>query len=207
MGRTNKDGNRLSSLIRIVLLLVGLSTYLVSPDDIVWRFIKTAPHARLLEHLSFGFAAFLLGIALLLKIRAGANTDRHKAHDLPLRGGNLANLLQAIGIGFLLPLPGFFLLVFGEAGIILLLSKRPPVREQFVTASELHQNRGNSRAANWKGAVITHLGLCCALTSMIIFSIVLVDRVADVLFTMTAAISTAASLRGGKRAECDRSSE
>jgi hypothetical protein len=49
----------------------------------VWRFIKTAPHARLLEHLSFGIAAGMLGIALLLKIRASADASRQDTHDLP----------------------------------------------------------------------------------------------------------------------------
>jgi hypothetical protein len=51
-------------VIRAVLLVAVLSTYLISADDVVWRYIKTAPHARLLEHLSFGIAAAMLGIAV-----------------------------------------------------------------------------------------------------------------------------------------------
>jgi hypothetical protein len=46
MGPLSIAGNRLSLIVRAALLLVGLSTYLISPDDVVWRFIKTAPHAR-----------------------------------------------------------------------------------------------------------------------------------------------------------------
>ncbi len=40
-GRTI-EGNRLSTIVRAILLLAGLSTYLISPDDVVWRLISMA---------------------------------------------------------------------------------------------------------------------------------------------------------------------
>jgi hypothetical protein len=41
----------------------------------------------------------------------------------------------------------------------------------------------------------THVGLCFAFLSMAIFSVVLIDRVADALFAMTALVSIAANSR------------
>jgi hypothetical protein len=40
--------------------------------------------------------------------------------------------------------------------------------------------------------VVTHIGLCCAFIFMIVFSVVLIDRVADVVFAMTAVVSAVA---------------
>jgi hypothetical protein len=186
----------MGSAIRAALLLAGLSTYLISADDVVWRFIKRVPHSRLLEHLSFGIAAAMLGISLLLKIRASMKDP----NDPPCAKAVVSNLLQAIGIGFLLPLPGFLLLVCGEIVVNLLLSGRHPARKQPGTAPDFRQDRRLSNPFNWRDAVITHLGLCCAFISMIIFSVVLIDRVADVLFAMTAMVPTAAAFRDAWRA-------
>ena len=47
-------------LLRLGLLLAAVATYIVSPEDVVWRFVKDAPHSRLLEHCAFGVAAILL---------------------------------------------------------------------------------------------------------------------------------------------------
>jgi hypothetical protein len=65
----------------------------------------------------------MLGIALLLKIRASADASRQDTHDLPRAKAVVSNLRQAIGIGFL-PLPSFPVLVCGEIGVNLLLRGR-----------------------------------------------------------------------------------
>jgi hypothetical protein len=91
-------------IVRTALLVVGLSTYLISPDDVVWRFIGTSPHARALEHALFGIAAAILGFALLLKVKASAHPQNQDSLGSS-RITAVANLLQAIGIGSLLPLP------------------------------------------------------------------------------------------------------
>ena len=52
---------RLNFVVRLALLFEGLLTYLIDPDDIVWRFIKSCPHARPVEHILFGTAAAILG--------------------------------------------------------------------------------------------------------------------------------------------------
>jgi hypothetical protein len=103
MGLQSNAGNRLSFIMRAALLLVGLSSYLISPDDVVWHFIKTAPRARLLEHALFAIAAAMLGFALLLEINANPHTENQESHGRPRVTATVASLMQAIGIGSLLP--------------------------------------------------------------------------------------------------------
>jgi hypothetical protein len=62
MGPRSIAADRLSLIVRAILLLVGLSTYLIVPDDVVWHFIKTAPHPRVWEHVLFGIAAEIPGL-------------------------------------------------------------------------------------------------------------------------------------------------
>jgi len=173
--------NRLS-FVHAALLLAALSTYFISRDDVVWRFIKHAPHARILEHICFGVAAAFLGLALLLKVNVSTHAENDDVHDLRRRVA-VASLLHAIGIGSLLPLPGFLLLVLGDVGVSLLLAPagRPP------------------HAQRWGDAVIAHIGLGFAFLSMVIFSLVLIDRVADALFATTALISIVAAFRSGSK--------
>jgi len=180
MGLLSVTRDNLRSMLRLVLLLGSLATYLVSPDDVVWRFIKGAPQVRLLEHFAFGSAAALLGVALFLKVQASTSGTVSSTRT------TVGSLLQAVGIGVLLPLPGFLLFGLGNLGISLLLKERQPA---------ILGQSPKSGIAPWTGALAVHIGLSCAVASMIIFSIVLVDRVADALFAMSALVSLVASTR------------
>ena len=196
MGPRGLTGNRLGLIVRAALLLAGLSTYLISPDDVVWRFIRTAPHARALEHALFGIAAAILGFALFLKVKASAHPENRDSHGPSRITGTIVSILQAIGIGSLLPLPGFLLLVLGDVVASLLLYGRHSTAEDPRSEGEdSRRARGPLQAFRWRDAWATHLGLCCAFLSMAIFSVVLIDRVADVLFAMTAFVSVAANSR------------
>jgi hypothetical protein len=195
MGPLSIAGNRLSLIVRAALLLVGLSTYLISPDDVVWRFIKTAPHARVWEHALFGIAAAILGFALLLKVRAGAHPENQGSHGPSRTTAAVASLLQAIGIGSLLPLPGFLLLVLGDGALSLLPYGRHSTAEGPRADRDSRLARRPSQALRWRNALAPHIGLCFAFLSMAIFSVVLIDRVADALFAMTALVSIAANSR------------
>jgi hypothetical protein len=195
MGPLSIAGNRLSLIVRAALLLVGLSTYLIFPDDVVWLFIKTAPHARVWEHAFFGIAAAILGFALLLKVKAGAHPENQDSRGPSRTVATVANLLQAIGIGSLLPLPGFLLLVLGDGALSLLLYGRHSSAEDPRAERDSQLARRPSQAFRWRNALGPHIGLCCAFFSMAIFSVVLIDRVADALFAMTALVSIAANSR------------
>ena len=188
-------GNRLSLIVHAALLLVSVSTYLISRDDVVWRFIKTAPHPRVLEHALFGVAAAMLGFALLLKVKASANPENQHSYGRSRITATGASLLQAIGIGSLLPLPGFLLLVLGDTAATLLLYGRHSIAEGPGAERDSHRDRSPLQASRWGNALATHMGLCSAFLSMAIFSVVLIDRVADLLFAMTALVSIAANSR------------
>jgi hypothetical protein len=192
MGSPSIAENRLTLIVRAVLLPAGLSTYLIFRDDVVWRFIKTAPNARVWEHVLFGIAAAILGLALLLKVKASA----HPENDGPSRiKASVASLLQAIGIGSLLPLPGFLLFVLGDGALSLLLYGRHSTAAGPKAERDSCLARRPSQDFRWRNALAPHIGLCFAFISMAIFSVVLIDRVADVLFAITALVSIAASSR------------
>lgn len=188
-------GNRLRLIVRAALLLAGLSTYLIVRDDVVWHFIKSAPHPRLLEHVSFGIAAGILGLALLLKVKASAHQENQARRGSYRITATVASLLQAIGIGSLLPLPGFLLLVLGDVAVSLLLDDRHSTAEDLGAERDSHPAHRSLQIFRWRNALATHIGLCLAFLSMTIFSIVLVDRVADALFAITALASVAANFR------------
>jgi hypothetical protein len=195
MGPRSIAGNRLGLIVRAALLLVGLSTYLISPDDVVWRFIKNAPHRRVLEHALFGIAAAILGFALLLKVKVSAHSENQDSHGPSRITSTVASLLQAIGIGSLLPLPGFLLLVLGDAVASLLLDGTHSTAENPRAGRDFRRARSPLQGFRWRNALAPHIGLCFAFLSMAIFSVVLIDRVADVLFAMTALVSIAANSR------------
>jgi hypothetical protein len=195
MGSRRNAGNRLGLIVRAALLLVGLSTYLISPDDVVWHFIRTAPQSRVLEHALFGVAAAILGLALLLKVKVSVHSENQDGHGPCPITSTVASLLQAIGIGSLLPLPGFLLLVFGDPVASLLLYGRYSTAENPRAGRDFRRARSPLQGFRWRNALATHIGLCFAFLSMAIFSVVLIDRVADVLFAMTALVSVAANSR------------
>jgi hypothetical protein len=196
MESQNIAGNRLSLIVRAALLVVSLSTYLIFRDDVVWHFIKSGPRPRLLEHVSFGIAAGILGFALFLKVKASAHPEIQSSHGSSRIIATVASLLWAIGIGSLLPLPGFLLLVLGDLAISLLLDQRHSTTEKPMSEEEgSRRARGPLQASRWRDALSTHIGLCCAFLSMAIFSVVLTDRIADMLFAITALVSVAAYSR------------
>jgi hypothetical protein len=161
----------------------------------VWRFIRTAPHARVWEHALFGIAAGILGFALLLKVKASAHTENQDSHGPSHITATVASLLQAIGIGSLLPLPGFLLLVLGDVAVSLLLYRRHSTAADPGAEQDSRRARRPLQAFRWRNALATQIGLCFAFLSMAIFSVVLIDRVADALFSMTALVSIAANSR------------
>jgi hypothetical protein len=195
--------DRLNFVIRFVLLLAGLSTYLIDPDDVVWRFIKTSPQPRLLEHILFGTAAAILGLSLLLEVNASSPRGSLDARSTHLYRKALTSLLQAIGIGSLLPLPGFLLLVIGNTAAPLLLHRRGMLAGGASSALDTNRTPRPLRVPEpdslsdkrWRTFLSRYIGMCCAFFSMVIFSIVLIDRVADVLFAITALVSVAVGIR------------
>jgi hypothetical protein len=119
-------------LIHRLIIAAAFLTYLVDPDDIVWRFIKNdATHRELLERFLFAIATILTGVA------AGICTWAHGRPQTLAKGVSdlsashsrrhlqyIGDLLYAIGLGSLAPLWGFVILVAGEAIRIFRLARR-----------------------------------------------------------------------------------
>jgi hypothetical protein len=186
--------SRSSLIARTALVLAGVSTYLFSRDDVVWHFIKTAPDPQVLEHVFFGLAAVLLGASLLLKVKLSSALGNQNGRDQSRTLSTVASFLQAIGVGSLLPLPGFLLLAAGDLATSLLLESKQSIAEDHL-GEEHDVGRTRDYLPRLGHALMQHIGLFLALLSMIVFSLVLVDRIADILFAMTAIISFAANLR------------
>jgi hypothetical protein len=66
MGQASGFELRHPWLIHNGLLLASVLTYWIDPEDVVWRFIKSALHARLFEYLCFGSAAVLIALGIWL---------------------------------------------------------------------------------------------------------------------------------------------
>lgn len=159
---------RHQTLLRQLLIAAALATYLFDPDDIVWRFIKESRSRTALEHGLFLIATLMICAGATLCTRAAAASQRHPEQYI-------GELLFAIGLGSLFPLSGFVLLVAGETIRILRLSRsqlspskdQPPEREIPVP--------------EWRRAFREQSAKWGIFISMIVFSITLRDRVAEIL--------------------------
>jgi hypothetical protein len=174
------------------LVVAAWLTYLVDPEDVVWRFIKGASDARLLEHIGFGVAAAAIGAGILL---GSWRTDRDFIAEGwtagSIRRRCLGEILHGIGIASLVPVAGFVILVAGET-----IRSVRYARLEMRIAPELLDARRVGRfpapaGPAWKWVVLSQGFAWCAFVSMVIFSVVLLDRVADYLFLGTIMIAMA----------------
>ena len=152
------------TIVRLILIAVALTTYLVDPDDIIWRFVKDSPSRTGLEHGLFLIATLIICAGATFCTRAAASGQRRPEQYI-------GELLFAIGLGSLFPLSGFVLLVAGETIRILRLSGSKDQAEPKRQDSIPEWNRAfREQSAKW-GIFL----------SMIVFSITLRYRVAEIL--------------------------
>jgi hypothetical protein len=59
-------------LLHRSVIAAAFLTYLVDPEDVVWRLIKNNPANRTLEHALFAVATLLVGVGALVCTRAPA---------------------------------------------------------------------------------------------------------------------------------------
>lgn len=151
---------RHQTLLSQLLIAAGLATYFFDPEDVVWRFIKHQSNRRELEHAIFFFATLLVGAAAVLctGAREGSGGDR-RVRDRYRAG----EFLYAVGLGTLMPLAGFVVLVGGQAIRILRLAG--------------HQNHASPSGGRGMRGEAAKWGL---LLTMSVFSFTLVDRQADI---------------------------
>jgi hypothetical protein len=161
-------------------LLVGAAflTYLIDPEDIVWRFVKNSSRPHELERALFLAATIAICVGAVLctwvsahrKPEGNSSVEPRRRIDGPQA---LGEILYAIGLASLFPSSGFLILVLGETLRVLRLVSRKgdPSRR----GSEVQPN------ATWGSAFRIEAVKWGILITMIVFVITLRDRVAEYL--------------------------
>ena len=191
--RTTDFEFRHRTLLSQMLIACGVLTYVFDPEDVVWRFIKDYPDRRELEHAIFLLATLFIGAGAVLCTRAGVaatNTGQLQTPSLHSSASQywLCELLFSLGIGTLLPLPGFILLVAGQALRVLRLA---------ASQTEIIW----PVCSGWIGAIRREAAKWGLLLTMIVFTITLIDRVADYLAAASCLVWAAFNLRVRKQIE------
>ena len=197
---------RHQTLLHLLLVSLAFLTYLLVPDDMVWAFVKDTAHPHLFERSLFAVATLLIGAAAAICTWARAypapQTNSSSAPVVCLRGpyrqlrypSHLGNLLFALGLGSLAPLPGFLLLVAGQAFLDFRLIRRAEEDLHRTVDSQQILSRvprllpsfrpclpAKGDAPNWKQALRQESAKWGLFLTMIIFTVLLVDRVAEIL--------------------------
>jgi hypothetical protein len=173
-------------LLRQSILAAAFSTYLLDPDDVVWRFIRQYPSRRALEHFFFALATFLIAVAAILCTRARA-TLRPPAPNAPIFAKNgfgflpisysLGQFLFDLGIATLAPLWGAVLLVVAEAFRLLRLQ----AQSNFLGIGSQGVAPTNFSTPSWGRAFRLEAAKWGIFVTMVVFSITLIDRLAESL--------------------------
>jgi hypothetical protein len=157
------------------LLVVGVAwlTYVVDPVDVVWALVEHRPNAKALERLCFALATLLIGAGVALRTWDGVKNSNSRAGH-PHIARHLGSFLFSIGLGSLVPMPGFLILVFGEGILVtrLILRERSDSVEPSHHCAARHALPDVFRSESAKWGIFV---------AMIVFTLVLVDRVADIL--------------------------
>jgi hypothetical protein len=149
---------RHQTLIHQIIVGAGILTYLIDPDDIVWRFVRDTSAPRFWERVFFIVATILIAIGAVLCTRGRRLRRPHY----------LGELSYAIGLASLLPIPGFIILVSGESLRLFRLSRRDD--ESPTTPAPTWGYASRKEAVKW-GILVT----------MLVFLTTLRDRHADIL--------------------------
>jgi hypothetical protein len=168
-------------LLHQAIIAGAFAAYLVDPEDIVWRFIKQSPNSRLLEHVLFFIATVFVGAGAAFCTRTAALqcSPSQFLHN----AGYVGEGLFAVGLASLAPLWGAVLLIAGESLRLLRLALRN--RNEFQTAtSKPAAPQSTPPPPDWPRALRIQAAKWGIFVTMILFSVLLIDRVAE---TMAAA--------------------
>jgi hypothetical protein len=190
MKATNFEVNH-PILLHQAIVAAAFATYLADPEDIVWRFIKHSPNSRLLEHAIFLMATIFIGAGALLCTTANASSGNSTAGTakfspfiFPARGspdaGYFGEWIFAVGLASLAPFWGAVLLVAGEGLRLLRLARRD--RIEFRSASlKSASEELISLPPQWPRAFRLQAAKWGIFITMILFSIMLIDRLAETM--------------------------
>ncbi len=170
--------------IHLALVGVAFCMYFFDPVDVVWALVRHKPDARTLERMLFAVATGLTGCGAAMRTAA----NRAQMSSLSARvERHLGSVFYAVGIGALAPLWGFLILVAGEAALALRLFQRESAPDVGPWSSEA--------AGSWASAMRPEAAKWGLFFTMIVFTAVLVDRVADILAVASLLIAAALNWR------------
>ena len=192
-------------LLHQIVVLAAFSTYLIDPDNIFWRFIKNDDsNARSLERSVFALVTLLFGIAAGLCTASRVNSSFKNpgliegsidsaGHNSSRNAGHLGELLYAVALGCLAPLAGFVILLAGEAVRIVRLALRD--RGDLLWPASSRQVVSRRPATGWTSAFRAEAIKWGIFLTMIVFTITLKDRIAEVLIGVSVLTWTLLNLR------------
>jgi hypothetical protein len=159
---------RHQTLFHLLVVGLGVSTYFLSRDDIVWALVRHHSNSRFLEQAAFG-------VGTLMMLGCAALETWACAHPQPVVL-LLSRLLFALVLGLLVPLPGTIVIVGGEALLVLRLF----VRGEGRATPERWQDRPPGAPAAWGEAFRRAASKWGLTASMILFTWTLKDSVAEI---------------------------
>lgn len=171
-------------LIHRLLVAAAFSTYFVQRDDMVWQFVKTTgEHAVVFERILFTIATLMVGAAAIACTRFGGVQQVSRGHPIPMGAENrprrpyASELLYAAGLGSLAPVSGFVILVAGETLRVFRWNGRNRELSSAGLLPTTAVKRDRGRWHELRG-IFAKWGI---FFTMIVFTITLKDRVAEVL--------------------------
>jgi hypothetical protein len=183
---------RHQTLVHQLIVGAAFVTYLVDREDIVWRLVKNTATPHVLERSIFIVATVFVAVGAGLCTRSHAYRKVHGTrsdhpHSFLHYSRYLGDLSYAIGLGSLAPVPGFLILVGGEAFRTLRLARcidSHPQNWQEHRLSALPASLpsdAEQRSPEWKNAFRQEAAKWGIFATMIVFAITLQDRHAEVL--------------------------
>ena len=195
---------RHQTFLHLLLVTFAFLTYLLQPDDVVWALVKDFPHNRLLERSLFAVATLLMGVAAGISTwaRAYPGSDLAAVSAPATAGGpyrylrypqQLGDFLFSVGLGSLAPLSGFLILVAGQALLVFRLIRRAnslalaatspqPLQQPSDPApSSCPAHPANGLANHGVQAFRQESAKWGLFLTMIVFTALLVDRLAEIL--------------------------
>ena len=189
---------RHQTLVHQLIVGAAFLTYLIDREDVVWRFVKDSATPHRLERLIFIVATLLIALGAAMCTRARAHgrpksspgTEPHFFRSHPRY---LGELCYAIGLGSLVPLAGFVILVGGEALRVFRLIRRdaqnalqPPLSAPRSLAHPAEDETNPS----WRKAFRREAVKWGILVTMIVFVITLKDGYAEFLVVASFLVAT-----------------
>lgn len=162
---------RHQTLVHQLIIGAAFLTYLVDREDIVWRLVKGTATPHVLERVVF------IGATMFIAIGVGFCTWG-SAHRQPRYLGDFS---YAIGLGSLVPVAGFLILVGGEAFRIFRLALLTGDRPWNLRSLRPPSAPPGQQIPQWKKAFRQEAAKWGILAAMTVFVITLEDRHVEIL--------------------------